>query len=158
MLGSLGIEKLLILAIVGLVVVGPERLPKLAADAGRLLRQLREMANGALKDVKDEMGGDLDLGVDLSVVRELTNLHPRTLIERHLLAEPAPARVTGVRGSGPIRPSPAPGVAPGGSLPNGLVAPTPALPAAGPDGLAGGGPASALAATPLATPFDPDAT
>lgn len=158
MLGSLGIEKLLILAIVGLVVVGPDRLPKLAADAGRLLRQLREMANGALKDVKDEMGGDLDLGVDLSVVRELTNLHPRTLIERHLLADPVPTRSTGVRPAAPITSSPAAGPAPLGNPPAGFAASTSELFPAVPDAPASGLSASAAAAVTAATPFDPDAT
>ena len=46
MFGNLGWEEVLLLAVIGLVVFGPDRLPKAAADAARLLRQLRSMARG----------------------------------------------------------------------------------------------------------------
>jgi sec-independent protein translocase protein TatB len=70
----LGWSELIVLAVVGLIVLGPERLPKAAADAARMLRQLRSMARSATADLKAELGpemADLDLG----------SLHPRRLVQ-----------------------------------------------------------------------------
>lgn len=104
MFDHLGWAELAVLAVLALFVFGPDRLPKVAADAGRMLRQLRAMATGMTDNLKAELGpevGDLDLA----------SLHPRTLVRKHLLddpttvdAEPAP------RPSGPpLRPGePAP--------------------------------------------------
>ena len=80
--------KLAVLLLVGLFVFGPERLPGIAADAGRLLRKLRAMADGMTEDLKAELGpelGDLDLA----------SLHPRRFIQEHLFGpdEPAPTPV-----------------------------------------------------------------
>lgn len=64
-------DKLLVLLAVGLVVLGPERLPKVAADAGRLLRTLRRLAQEATGELKDELAPhlkELDLA-DLEVPR-----------------------------------------------------------------------------------------
>src|ERR1700719_3179216 len=44
---DLSFTKLLILAVIALVVFGPDRLPGLATQAGRMLRELRRMADGA---------------------------------------------------------------------------------------------------------------
>jgi sec-independent protein translocase protein TatB len=55
-------------------------LPKIAADAGRLLRQLRQMATGATSQLRDELGPEL---ADL----DLTALHPKRFVARHLLAD-----------------------------------------------------------------------
>ena len=40
--------------------LGPERLPHYAAQLGRLVRSLREMATGAKARMKDELGEDFD--------------------------------------------------------------------------------------------------
>jgi len=81
--------KLFVLMLVALLVLGPERLPGLAADAGRLLRQLRQMANGLRDDLKSELGPELG-EVDL------TALHPRRFVEKHLFGdeETPPAATT----------------------------------------------------------------
>jgi sec-independent protein translocase protein TatB len=74
MLGNLGWEEVLVLAIIGLVIFGPDRLPKAAADAARMLRELRAMARGAASDLKAELGPEL---ADL----DLRGLHPRRFVE-----------------------------------------------------------------------------
>ena len=56
--------ELLVLALVGLIVIGPDKLPGLARDAARMMRTLREMATGARTQLRDELGpefADLDL-------------------------------------------------------------------------------------------------
>jgi len=75
---GLGAGELLVVVLAGLLIFGPDRLPKVASDAGRMLRQLRRMADDVRTDLKDELGdtvGDLDL-------RSFT---PRGLVQKHLL-------------------------------------------------------------------------
>lgn len=69
---------LIVLVIAGLVIFGPERLPKVAQDAGRMLRQLRRMADDVRNDLKEELGPEL---ADL----DLASLHPKALVKKHLL-------------------------------------------------------------------------
>lgn len=74
---DIGIGEIMMLAVVGLLVFGPERLPRAAADAGRWVRTLREMAAGARKDLADSAGVDFTEAFDS--MRELKDLHPRNL-------------------------------------------------------------------------------
>jgi sec-independent protein translocase protein TatB len=78
---NLGWAELAVLAIVAMLVFGPERLPKVAADAGRLVRELRRMASGVTTDIKNEMGIDLD---------EIRRLDPRRFFDEEL-DDPRPA-------------------------------------------------------------------
>ncbi len=75
---DIGTGELLALAVVALLVLGPEKLPRYAAEAARFLRQLRAMANDARNDVRRELGPELD-GL------ELRELNPRSLVRRHVL-------------------------------------------------------------------------
>jgi sec-independent protein translocase protein TatB len=91
---DLSMWKLMVLGVIALVVFGPDRLPQLARDAGRTLRQLREMAQTARSELKSELGdtvGDFDF----------SDLNPRTFVRKHLLddldsdlASPGPGRAT----------------------------------------------------------------
>ena len=74
---DIGIGEIAVLAIIGLLVFGPEKLPKAAADAARMLRQVRGMAAGARRDLAESAGLDLSEAVD--TVRSLQDLHPRRL-------------------------------------------------------------------------------
>ena len=47
---------LLVLAFVGILVFGPERLPGLARDAGTMIRTLRELLVGTGSQLRDELG------------------------------------------------------------------------------------------------------
>ena len=57
---GLTFEKLLIIGVIAVFLLGPERLPHYAAQLGRFVRSLRDMANGAKDRVRDEMGPDFD--------------------------------------------------------------------------------------------------
>lgn len=72
-LGNVGPFELVLLLIVAIVVVGPDRLPKLLQDAGRLLRQFRRMANDATADLRETIGID-----------DFASLHPRALAREFL--------------------------------------------------------------------------
>lgn len=50
----------LVLALVALLVVGPERLPKYASQLARLVREVRRMATGAREQVRAELGPEFD--------------------------------------------------------------------------------------------------
>jgi sec-independent protein translocase protein TatB len=53
---DLSLTKLLVLAVIALVVFGPNELPKIAAQVGRALRDLRRIAEGAKADLKEGLG------------------------------------------------------------------------------------------------------
>lgn len=86
---DIGIGEILVLAVVGLLVFGPERLPKAAADAARMLRNVRAMAANARKDLADSAGLDLTGAADS--VRGLADLHPRRLASSLFVDDDAPA-------------------------------------------------------------------
>lgn len=87
---DLSFEKLFILAIVALLVLGPERLPTAAAWLARTLRQVKDFASDANNRLRSELGPELDelrpafndLRNDAADLR--TWRDPRTALLRHL--------------------------------------------------------------------------
>ncbi|TFC91034.1 MULTISPECIES: sec-independent translocase [Cryobacterium] len=57
---GLTFEKILLIGIVAVFLLGPERLPHYAAQLARLVKQLRNLANGAKDRMRDEMGPEFD--------------------------------------------------------------------------------------------------
>lgn len=53
-------EKLLILGIIAVIVLGPERLPEYAKGLANIIKSLRKMADGAKSQMKEELGEDFD--------------------------------------------------------------------------------------------------
>jgi sec-independent protein translocase protein TatB len=82
-LNNLGWEELLLLAVIGLVVFGPDRLPKAIKDATKVIRELRAMARTAASDLKTELGPEM---ADL----DLRSLHPRRFVEDALFGDDEP--------------------------------------------------------------------
>ena len=74
---DLSIPKLLILAVIALVVFGPDELPTIAARAGRALADLRQIAEGAMNDLRDGLGPEL---ADF----EIEDLNPKRFVQKHL--------------------------------------------------------------------------
>ena len=54
MLFGIGFPELMVLALLGLVVFGPERLPDMAAKAARGVKALRAMASNAIRELNIE--------------------------------------------------------------------------------------------------------
>lgn len=81
MFNNLGWGETGFLLIFALLIFGPDRLPKMAAQAGRLVRQLRQMAAGVTDDLKKELG---DSGLDIR--EDLRAFDPK-----HLLDDPLPS-------------------------------------------------------------------
>ncbi len=80
---GIGWPELLVIMAIGLIVVGPERLPKYAEDAGRLLRQLRRLAEDASVDLKSELGPEM---ADLNL-SDLRDMHPRRMVQKYLFED-----------------------------------------------------------------------
>lgn len=56
---DIGFGELVLLAVLALFVFGPERLPKVAADAVRMLRDVRTMASNARRQLTDTIDPEL---------------------------------------------------------------------------------------------------
>ncbi|MCU1443831.1 MAG: translocase [Cryobacterium sp.] len=83
---GLTFEKILIIGIIAVFLLGPERLPHYAAQLGRLARQLRDMANGAKDRMRDEMGPEFD---DLDWKKlDPRQYDPRRIIREALVDDP----------------------------------------------------------------------
>jgi sec-independent protein translocase protein TatB len=104
---NIGPWELLVLAFVGVIVLGPERLPGLARDAANVLRQLRDMATGARNQLKNELGPEFS-DVDLQALRDLRGLNPRTAISRPLLGDDEDAGVAATPPPAAPQPPPPP--------------------------------------------------
>lgn len=74
---DLSIPKLLVLAVIALIIFGPNELPKIASQAGRALRDLRRIAEGAKNDLRDGLGPEFQ---DF----EIEDLHPKRFLQKHL--------------------------------------------------------------------------
>ena len=57
---DISVEKLFILAIVALFVLGPERLPTAATWLARTLRQIKDFASDTNQQLRSELGPELD--------------------------------------------------------------------------------------------------
>ena len=79
---DIGLGEIILLALVGLLVFGPERLPRAAADAARTLKSVRAMASNARKDLADSAGVDLSDAQD--ALNDLRDLHPKRLAQSFL--------------------------------------------------------------------------
>ena len=75
---GVGLQELMVLAFIAVLVVGPERLPDLARQAGRILRQVRNLATNARDELRTELGPEFS---DL----ELRDLDPRTIVRKHII-------------------------------------------------------------------------
>ena len=57
---GLTFEKLFIIAIIAVILLGPDRLPYYASQLARLVRSLKDMATGARERMREEMGPEFD--------------------------------------------------------------------------------------------------
>jgi sec-independent protein translocase protein TatB len=79
---DLSLSKLLFLAVIALIVFGPNELPKVAAQVGRFLRDLRRIADGATAELKEGLGPEFQNF-------ELDDLNPRRFVSKHLFDDEA---------------------------------------------------------------------
>ncbi len=77
---DLNISKLLVLAVLALIIFGPNELPKIARQAGQALRDLRKIAEGAKNDLREGLGPEF---ADF----EIEDLNPKRFVQKHLFDE-----------------------------------------------------------------------
>jgi sec-independent protein translocase protein TatB len=75
---GVGLQEMLVIAFVAVLVFGPDRLPDLARQAGRMARQLRSFAHSARDELRNELGPEY---ADL----QLRDLDPRTIVRKHIV-------------------------------------------------------------------------
>jgi sec-independent protein translocase protein TatB len=75
---GVGLQELVLIAFVAMLVFGPDRLPDIAKQAGRMARQVRSFANSARDELRSELGPDY---ADL----QLRDLDPRVLVRKHIM-------------------------------------------------------------------------
>ena len=86
---GLSFEKLFIIAIIAVILLGPERLPYYASQLAKLVRGMRDLANGAKERMREEMGPDFD-EVDWKKL-DPRQYDPRRIIREALIDdEPVP--------------------------------------------------------------------
>ncbi|MDK8810167.1 Sec-independent protein translocase protein TatB [Corynebacterium sp. MSK035] len=85
MFSNVGWGEILVLFILGLILIGPERLPKVIEDVRALLLAARTAINDARDNLSDEFGEDFDdLRKPLQELNDLRRLNPKTAITRTL--------------------------------------------------------------------------
>lgn len=58
---GLGMGEILVLAVLGLILIGPEQLPELARTLGRFINDLKRTTEGLTDDIKKQAKVDIDL-------------------------------------------------------------------------------------------------
>jgi sec-independent protein translocase protein TatB len=93
---GVGLPELAVILLVGVLVFGPDRLPDLARQAGQMLRKVKQFADAARDELREELGPEF---ADL----ELSDLDPRTIVRKHIIEamndadEPARPRRRGLQ-------------------------------------------------------------
>jgi sec-independent protein translocase protein TatB len=80
---DLSFEKLLVIGVIALFLIGPQHLPRYAAQLGKWVRLLRTMTDGAKERMREEMGEDVDWQQ-----LDPRRYDPRRIIREALLDEP----------------------------------------------------------------------
>ncbi len=103
----------ILLIVIGVIVLGPERLPEYAAKLGRLVRQAKAMAEAAKGQLREQMGPEFD-DIDWRQY-DPRQYDPRRIVREALLDDspldgdaPVAGGVRGsaARGYDPTRPTP----------------------------------------------------
>lgn len=85
---GLTFDKLIVLAVIAVFLIGPDRLPHYSGQLARVVLALRKMADGAKERVREEMGPEFD-EVDWTKL-DPRQYNPRRIIREALLEDPAP--------------------------------------------------------------------
>ncbi|WP_149263434.1 sec-independent translocase [Actinomadura sp. K4S16] len=76
---DVGLGEMAVLVVLALVIFG-DKLPQVAGQAGRMLRQFRQMADSAKADLQEGLGPEFK---DF----DLNDLNPKTFVRKHLFED-----------------------------------------------------------------------
>lgn len=86
MFANVGWGEMLVLVVVGLLVLGPERLPGAIRWSATALRQARDYLSGVTNQLREDIGPEFDdLRGPLSELQKLRGMTPRAALTKHLL-------------------------------------------------------------------------
>ncbi len=86
MLGNLSWEHLLVLFVVGLLVLGPERLPSAIRWSVSALRRIRQHIDSTTGDLREQFGPEIaELREPLTELQRLRGMNPRSVLTTYLL-------------------------------------------------------------------------
>lgn len=139
-------SEILLLILIAIIVLGPQRMPEYAAKLARGIRQMRLMAEGAKGQLKEQLGPDYQ---DINWRQYDPRQYDPRRIVRQALIEPLEEATAGVKDLGQAGPGAAAAGAIGAGAPSKPTSSTSVDPAAL-------DPTSYDASRP--TPFDTDAT
>lgn len=86
---GLTFEKLMLIGLIAVLIVGPERLPRMAEGFARIVRRGGELLRDTRTRMRDEMGPEID-EVDWRKL-DPRQYDPRRIIRDALFEDPAPA-------------------------------------------------------------------
>ena len=72
-----GAGEIIGLAVLAMILIGPERLPTFAVEAAKFVKRIREIATNATEELKENLGPGFE---DLKP----TDLNPKTFIQKQL--------------------------------------------------------------------------
>ncbi|WP_406131796.1 sec-independent translocase [Streptomyces sp. NBC_00989] len=78
MFPDVGLPELVTLAILVVLLFGPDKLPEIIQNAAELIRKVRAFSDSAKEDIRSELGPDFK---DF----EFEDLHPKTFVRKHVL-------------------------------------------------------------------------
>ncbi len=76
-MSGIGGSEFLLLCLIGLLVLGPERLPRVAAQLGRWLGQAQRMTRNMRRQLQEELDIERNLGFDPKELDPTERLTPR---------------------------------------------------------------------------------
>ena len=86
MFANVGWGEMLLLVVIGLVVLGPERLPGAIRWTSGAVRQARDYLSGATRELREELGPEFDdLRAPIGEIQKLRGMSPRAALTKHLL-------------------------------------------------------------------------
>jgi sec-independent protein translocase protein TatB len=94
---NLGAGEVLLILVLALVILGPSKMPEYASGLARAVRRLRDMAEGAKSQIREEMGPAFD-DVDWQQL-DPRQYDPRRIV-REALATPSQVKETKAARSG----------------------------------------------------------
>jgi sec-independent protein translocase protein TatB len=72
-----GFGEVIGLVVLALILVGPDRMPRVASDLAKMIRKVRSMTNTATAEIRENLGPGFE---DLTPA----DLNPKTFIKRHV--------------------------------------------------------------------------
>ncbi|MFH5877770.1 sec-independent translocase [Arthrobacter sp. NA-172] len=106
---DISVEKVALLLIIAVLVLGPTKLPEYARKLGRLIRELRRMASNAQEKLREELGPEFE-DIDWQKM-DPRQYDPRRIIREALADEdPLPKPVTSIQTPLPATPPGRPAV------------------------------------------------